>query len=151
MVLEEPLEYKICYYILHPMKHHCKIIVEGRIKIGQAFQTHQMKIYFWNGHTKWWKWLWFTSQCAYDDVGRPPQHQNDWLGMCAYGYLWHMDKVEMSLIEKMRLILGDDAVNWSWLDNFCHFFTSDKRLAYKNFKGRFYWKNGTLDSINVQL
>jgi hypothetical protein len=24
-------------------------------------------------------------------------------------------------------------------------------LAYKNFKGRFYWKNGTLDSINVQL
>jgi hypothetical protein len=34
---------------------------------------------------------------------------------------------------------------------FFHFFMSDKRLAYKNFKGRLYWKNGTLDSRNVQL
>lgn len=33
------------------MKYRCRIIVEGRTKIGQASQTHQMQIYLWNGHT----------------------------------------------------------------------------------------------------
>ncbi len=100
MVLEEPLEYKICYCVLHPMKYHCKIIVEAKTKVGQASQTHQMQIYLWNGHTNGENELWFTSQCACDDVGRLPQLQNDWLGMCGYGSLWYMDKVEMLLIER---------------------------------------------------
>jgi hypothetical protein len=51
MVLEEPLECKICYCIFHLVKYHGKIIVEGRAKIGQASQSHQMQICLWNGHT----------------------------------------------------------------------------------------------------
>jgi len=44
MVLEEPLECKICYCIFHLVKYHGKIIVEGRAEIGQASQSHQMQI-----------------------------------------------------------------------------------------------------------